>query len=603
MIVKMKKATLIVFNKEKEKALGKLREVGTVHIKNIKNPQNEALYNIKDIIAECENSIYCLKQHKEKHYEKKHIPVENMLTELKRITALIKEKEGCGLRIADAEEKLLWYKPWGKFNLSDIELIKSKGIYINLYRVPIRALKDLKKKEQVFVIEKNHYAYVVHLAKNENDKLKYDNIKMPDRSYEDLFNQEEAAKLRIHEIDSAFAEYARTLDSFNAFLHDCREKYGFIEAANGMSNEGKISYLQGFCPSRKVAELKEFCEEEHLGYIIEDPRETDEVPTLIENPKWINIISPVFNFMKTVPGYAEYDISFWFLIFFSLFFAMLIGDAGYGFIFLIATFLISRKFKKAPREPFFLMYVLSFATIIWGAITGTWFGVEKIAEQPFFHMFVIDKINSFSASNQNFMIYLCFIIGIVHLSIAHLIILFKKINTMKAISHIGWILVLWGLFFTAGTFVLDKPFPGFVKYLFIAGIPIIMIFANFQKNVIKGILTSLTNIPLSIISSFGDVVSYLRLFAVGYASVILASTFNHMAAASGFNSILSGVMSAIILIFGHLLNIVLGFMAVIVHGVRLNMLEFSGQMGMEWSGREYSPFKKQKNNIKMEEAL
>jgi len=80
-----------------------------------------------------------------------------------------------------------------------------------------------------------------------------------------------------------------------------------------------------------------------------------------------------------VPGYAEYDISAWFLLFFSIFFAMLIGDAGYGVIFLLATFVIRKKFKYAPAQPFFLMYVLSLATIIWGAITGTWFGAEAIA--------------------------------------------------------------------------------------------------------------------------------------------------------------------------------------------------------------------------------
>jgi len=101
----------------------------------------------------------------------------------------------------------------------------------------------------------------------------------------------------------------------------------------------------------------------------------------------------------------------------------------------------------------------------------------------------------------------------------------------------------------------------------------------------------LTEVPLKIISSFGDIVSYIRLFAVGYASVVLASTFNDMAVSVGFNSIITSLAAALILFLGHGLNIILGFMAVIVHGVRLNMLEFSGQMGMEWSGKEYTPFK------------
>jgi len=101
---------------------------------------------------------------------------------------------------------------------------------------------------------------------------------------------------------------------------------------------------------------------------------------------------------------------------------------------------------------------------------------------------------------------------------------------------------------------------------------------------------TLGNLPIDIISGFSDVVSYLRLFAVGYASVVVAYSFNEMAIGGGINSVLAGVLAAFILIVGHLLNIVLGAMAIIVHGVRLNMLEFSGHLNMEWSGIKYKPF-------------
>jgi V/A-type H+-transporting ATPase subunit I len=101
---------------------------------------------------------------------------------------------------------------------------------------------------------------------------------------------------------------------------------------------------------------------------------------------------------------------------------------------------------------------------------------------------------------------------------------------------------------------------------------------------------TLVELPLSVIGSFSDVVSYLRLFAVGYASVVLSSTFNDMALAGGINSIIGGLGAALILFLGHTLNIILGMMAVVVHGIRLNMLEFSGHLGMQWSGKKYDPF-------------
>ena len=113
----------------------------------------------------------------------------------------------------------------------------------------------------------------------------------------------------------------------------------------------------------------------------------------------------------------------------------------------------------------------------------------------------------------------------------------------------------------------------------------------FQKNIIKGIFTTLGDLPLSIVSSFSDIVSYLRLFAVGYASVTVANSFNNMAIGSGIHSILGGLIAALVLFLGHGLNIMLGLMSVIVHGIRLNMLEFSGHLNMQWAGKKYEPFK------------
>jgi V/A-type H+-transporting ATPase subunit I len=192
------------------------------------------------------------------------------------------------------------------------------------------------------------------------------------------------------------------------------------------------------------------------------------------------------------------------------------------------------------------------------------------------------------------MIYLCFIIGAVHLSIAHLLKAFSMANSLKALAELGWVFLLWALFFVAGTLILSRPFPQAAGYLFVSGALLVILFSNQHKNIMKRILVSLADLPLKMISSFADVVSYLRLFAVGYASVIVASTFNDMALGLGFNGIAAGLGAALIMVFGHALNIILGFMAVIVHGIRLNMLEFSGQMGMEWAGKEYKPFKEER---------
>ena len=119
----------------------------------------------------------------------------------------------------------------------------------------------------------------------------------------------------------------------------------------------------------------------------------------------------------------------------------------------------------------------------------------------------------------------------------------------------------------------------------------VVFFSESRGGFFKNLAISLFNLPLKIIGYFADILSYLRLFAVGYATVMVAVSFNNMAQDVGFNSILTGLISAGLLFFGHALNILLGLMSVLVHGVRLNMLEFSSHLNIEWKGKRYSPFR------------
>jgi len=124
----------------------------------------------------------------------------------------------------------------------------------------------------------------------------------------------------------------------------------------------------------------------------------------------------------------------------------------------------------------------------------------------------------------------------------------------------------------------------------ILGALMVMIFSKPKTSILKRIISSLLDLPFDIINFFADILSYLRLFAVGYATVMIAITFNSMAANIGFNSVPAIISSIAIVLLGHSLNIVLGLMSVLVHGVRLNVLEFSTHLDLEWKGNSYKPF-------------
>jgi V/A-type H+-transporting ATPase subunit I len=163
-----------------------------------------------------------------------------------------------------------------------------------------------------------------------------------------------------------------------------------------------------------------------------------------------------------------------------------------------------------------------------------------------------------------------------------------KFPSLTALADAGWISVLWAAFFLARTLILGYDFPFFGKWLIAIGIALVILFTNPQRNIFKGIGEGLATVALSLMNNFTDVVSYIRLFAVGLAGVAISDTVNTLAATAGSGNV---PVQIVIIFLGHTLNIVLGPMSVLVHGIRLNVLEFSGHANVTWSGVAYKPLK------------
>lgn len=583
MIAKMKKLTLLVSERSRDDFLLKLRQAGVMHIKHVSFPSSDEIKDVEEKLSLLNRAIDALSIYDKAPKEHKSLAEKDLIRYAEKIQRVSIEKDGILRSIHDIENRIEWFKPWGRFNPQDLKRLKENGITIRLYRLVKKEFKRIKDeyKGRITVLKKDGgYVYLAFISYRADERLDFDEVVLPDKGFDKLKTELSRLNERLEEVDSFLKEGMSFKDTLTEEASRLKCRLNFLNVRYGMKDDRLFSYLQGFCPQEYLERVISLTKSQGEGYLIEDPDDPDETPTFIKNPRWIRIISPVFKFMNTLPGYGEYDISLPFLIFFSIFFAMLIGDAGYGVLFLIITYLVRRRAKNLPREPFFLMYLLSIATIAWGAVNGTWFGIVKMARFPAF-------------TDPNFMMYLCFIIGAVHLSIAHLIMTIRVINSLLALAQLGWILVIWGLFFTAGTLVIGRPFLPLAGYLLSIGTVLVLLFSNPRRNILKGILITLSDLPLKIISSFSDIVSYIRLFAVGYATVIVARSFNDMALAAGFSNVIRGLGAALILFLGHAINIALGIMAVIVHGIRLNMLEFSSHLNMQWSGKEYKPFKEE----------
>lgn len=280
---------------------------------------------------------------------------------------------------------------------------------------------------------------------------------------------------------------------------------------------------------------------------------------------------------------------------------MIIGDAGYGIILLSLSIYFSiqeRKRMGMISDGLLLLLVMGTGTIVWGTITGNWFGYKAISEIPPFSKLVVPALNSWDPRSSKVVQHFTFIIGVVHLTIArtwNFLREIKKEPRIRAFAQLGWLSMLLGLYFLVLNLVLDPikyPVPSFAVYVILGGFITVLFLGQQEGNFIKGILKGLGNfIPtfLSSISVFADIISYIRLFAVGLASIKIAESFNTMAQGIMTNPI--GIIAGIVIIvLGHGLNMAMSGLSVIVHGVRLNMLEFSNHLGLEWSGFAYRPF-------------
>ncbi|MCZ7592247.1 MAG: hypothetical protein M5U15_08870 [Kiritimatiellae bacterium] len=187
--------------------------------------------------------------------------------------------------------------------------------------------------------------------------------------------------------------------------------------------------------------------------------------------------------------------------------------------------------------------------------------------------------------------FLSFLLGAIHLTLAHLWNAMRIWNSPRMLAQLGWIGSTWTMFFVACSFVLGQPMPGWLAPLFIVSVVLIVLFMTAPRD-LKGEWFNHVMLPLNLVSNFVDLVSYIRLFAVGAASYTVANSFNTMILAGGVKGIVAGLIAALLLFAGHALNILLCVMGVLVHGVRLITLEFSSHSGISWAGFAYKPFRR-----------
>ncbi len=475
-------------------------------------------------------------------------------------------------------------KIWGDATLEQFRRLAEAGINPKFYTLPSADAAKLDA-ECVSVIAGVGKGKVLVGVIDRSDELKLPEsaspVELPRQDRPAIRAEAAGIESQLKANDARLPKLASLVPEMEKQLAVLREKADFLAASRGGMTDDRLFAIQGWVPAEKAETLTADLAAEGVDAAVETiaPAENEDPPTLIRYPRWTKPIEGLFKILGTVAGYREIDISIPFMLALPIFAAMLIGDGGYGAIMFLLPLLLYKKAARAFGDQFTrLIIVIGGATIMWGVITATFFGVTIY--KPFITVDMSD-------ASRALLMRISFTIGAIHLTWAQLRRGLALWPSLKSLAPVGWATFIWGMYGVVKYFVLSDPLDMNTPwpYLLTIGAAMAILFHAPSKNPIKMIGIGLANFPLSMISSFSDVISYVRLMAVGLAGGVLAASFNQLALSTG-----NIVTIILILVLGHALNIGLTLIAIFAHGVRLNMLEFSNNIGVQWSGYAYQPF-------------
>ncbi len=585
MIVRMKKATILVLAKDAESTVAALRKMGVLHVEHQKPPESTELSELRERVTRVDTAQRVLKSEAEQKGAMQRVIEGDRIAYADRIITLGREQEEIGSSVRALRSRISEWEPWGDIDAGRIRELEKNGIYVKLFQVPAREPDRFCEGVVVKTLAvTGNIARVVAVARHPFD-CPFDETIPPEEGLAALSARLSETTASLRGISEEIASAAGFSDDLARLKKELEQEIEFRQVLSGMGVEGRITYVTGYIPNDREADLIAAAKNHHWGFVITDPEPGDTVPTLLRNPPWVERIRPVLVLLGITPGYRELDISMLFLVFLGIFFGILIGDAGYGLGYILVTLVLQKipKPSEGLRTTFSLFYLMGFCAIVWGILTGTFFGQSwllNLGYQPLF-----PQLND-PDTMQTF----CFFLGALHLSIAHSWRIYLKLPSLSAFADAGWILILWAAFFLARTLVLGVAFPSSGIWLIAGGIVLVVGFTYPQSSLLRTISSGTGAVVLSLVNNLTDVISYIRLFAVGLATLAIAETINTMA--SGFGAGAAALVAGgAIFLLGHSVNMILGLLSVLVHGIRLNVLEFSGHANVTWSGIAYDPLK------------
>ncbi len=576
MIAKMTKYSFILLSADKEQFLESLQGIGVVDITRSSKPIDEHSASILDKISALKKRIEEIEKGSDAHLQ-----------------SLLSQR-------SEAEKQLHDTLPWGEFDRKAIDDLAEKGLGIHFYTVPSKKYDPQWEQEFALqvICEKEGTTYFT-IVNPEGFPLK--EVQAPKKSPSEI-------KAHIEKLDREIKEYQKSLSAQKGDIPSLRaqmdslgrdlDRYLAGTKADSAA-ENMLCCFEGFAPVECDAKVQQILDSECVYYVSEKATVEDNPPIKLHNNRFARLFEGLTG-MYGMPVYDEFDPTPVLSVFFMLFFAMCMGDAGYGLILILFGIAVNKKWVQIDMFKNIgpLISFLGAATLVVGLFLGTAFGISlheaSWVPDSLKRLMIVGKVG-----NYDIQMVLALGIGVFHICLAMLIktaCYLRRFGFKESISTCGWTLLIVGVILTLAVAMFTGLSEQTTKTVIIAIAAVsslgIFIFNKPGRNPLLNIGSGLWDTYNMATGLMGDVLSYIRLYALGLAGGMLGGAFNDLSVmVLGSHPTWQWAAAILILLFGHILNLLMSCLGAFVHPLRLTFVEYFKNSGYEGKGLKYNPLK------------
>lgn len=517
------------------------------------------------------------------------------------VLTVVGEKEAMKAQLPQLQREIEERKPWGIFDPEATKAVEKCGLKLHFYKAKTSSM-DSEWQEKYALTEISSdgaYTYFVITTDVEDYSFPLKELPAPDVNYTVKEAELESLKASIRQHDDRLA----VLKSYESDIQDDLNRtlsaldLHLANVSGAKAAENHLTVLEGFAPTESETALHNMLDNEAVFYLSDKAKEDDNPPIKLKNNRFVSMFE-VLTDMYGRPKYDEFDPTIWISIFFMLFFAFCMGDAGYGLILILLSFALK---KKAPKlSP--LVMTLGLATTVIGLLFHTFFSIDLMTLS-----WIPDGVKKImlpaTIAGYDGTMVLAILVGIFHICLAMIIKTGQATKTkgfFNSLGTWGWTLLIVGGVVVGGLALIGAIDKEKTKWIVIViGVLSAMgiFFLNdLHRNPLLNVGSGLWETYNTATGLLGDILSYLRLYALGLAGAKLGEAFNAIGLQALGDGGFGWVFFILIVVVGHVLNVAMCVLGAFVHPLRLNFLEFFKNSGYEGSGRKYNPLKENINN-------